>query len=277
MKRQMSLLQGLTLVSLALGATALQTDVVTASPRVRPAFVGCRSDGQVGPLPAPKSASQIPRLPRKLAHRLAYYASQYASVLAPRRWHCFGLYGSNGKSLFVTPEKHGKDLLEPNQTLSGPAIQLSVSDGETSGRFAAAETAARLSPARRAFVSRVMAEGLDPRSAFHFGPYPHDVIRRIGPNVVEFETPAGEIGEGTYSRLAKNAEPIEGVAIMTSDDSVVALDVRLPQSERDLARRIIGALRRAPQYQAGNEVRQPPPVRQSRRPTMAKKPRRRSP
>src|SRR6266478_7512521 len=72
---------------------------------MRVPFVGCKSDGQVGPLEAPKSAEIEVRLDAKLARRLALYRAEIGpAVLGPRGWSCFGTYGSGGSTLFVTPE-----------------------------------------------------------------------------------------------------------------------------------------------------------------------------
>src|SRR5438477_11337899 len=92
----------------------------------RVAFVGCRSDGQQGPQSAPK-AGVAPRTSSDVAPKLAYYkAKDSIGVLAPRGWHCFGLYGSNGTILIVAPEAHssrdffGKHLF----STTGPAVVL---------------------------------------------------------------------------------------------------------------------------------------------------------
>ena len=75
-------------------------------------FVGCQSDGQVGPLDAPKGKSKVLSIATKKAQRLAYYkAKEGQGVLAPRGWYCFGTYGSSGASLFVSPQKIGADTL----------------------------------------------------------------------------------------------------------------------------------------------------------------------
>ena len=77
--------------------------VTTRASRVP--FVGCPSDGQAGPVPAPRGKSKSVRIDAKAAQQLAYYEStQHFGVLAPRGWHCFGTYGSDGNSLFVSLE-----------------------------------------------------------------------------------------------------------------------------------------------------------------------------
>src|SRR5713226_5745414 len=68
-------------------------------------FIGCKSDGQVGPVEAPKGTSTSVPISRKEALELAYYRSaQGVGVLAPRGWYCFGTYGSGGDTLFVSPQ-----------------------------------------------------------------------------------------------------------------------------------------------------------------------------
>src|SRR5262245_60398919 len=74
------------------------------TPTVTVPFVGCRSDGQVGPLEAPTGKSPSMTLAPETARRLAYYKSEYSfGVLAPRGWHCLDLYGSSGDTLYVSP------------------------------------------------------------------------------------------------------------------------------------------------------------------------------
>ena len=186
----------------------------------------------------------MPRVDGALARRLAYYASGDLGVLGPRGWHCFGLYGSNGSILIVTPERHGGDLFASGSGLKGPAIQLTAALGDTSGRFEVARVAARLFPSRRAFVDQVIQEGLEPQSSFPRGPFPRDVLKRYGDNVVAFETPAGYDGMGTKSRLLKNADPISGLATIDPDNNLLVLDVRLPSGLRDLGPTIIDRVQR---------------------------------
>jgi hypothetical protein len=224
---------------------AAVTSASSAAPTSTVLFVGCPSDGQTGPEPAPKKPAKMPRVTGPEASKLAYYKSSALGVLAPRGWHCFGLYGSNGSTLIVTPEKHGEDLFEPGSDLKGPAIQLSVSAGDAAGRDEVAEVAARLFPSRKEYVEGVMAEGLEPRSSFHFGPFPTDTIRRYGDDVVEFETPANKVGMGTRSWLVSNGDPIRGLAMMTSANDLVLLVVRVPKGQRGLATTIVGSVRQA--------------------------------
>jgi hypothetical protein len=203
-------------------------------------FVGCASDGQTGPQPAPRSGI-VPRVAPPAAAQLAYYASRDLGVLAPRGWHCIGLYGSNGAILVVTPERHdARELLESPSPLQGPAVQIAESLGATSGRFEVARVIAQAFPAHMDFARRVAAEGIgDPLPA----PVPTDRMVRLRPTAVAYTTPAGREGLGTDSRLAPNDRPIDGLAILDpADDMIlVKLDVRLAASQAGLARTILNA------------------------------------
>jgi len=81
----------------------LEKTPATTAATVR--FIGCQSDGQVGPLEAPKGDSKVVQIATQATQQLAYYkAEQGFGVLAPRGWHCFGTYGSSGSSLYVSPQ-----------------------------------------------------------------------------------------------------------------------------------------------------------------------------
>jgi hypothetical protein len=152
-------------------------------------------------------------------------------VLGPRGWHCLVLAGSNGTTIYVTREPLDAKILLGGKFpgFSGDAIQLSVSLGETSGRFEAAKFVARLFPQDRVFVDKVIAEKIEPASNFVFGPYPTDHLKRRSEAMVEYETPAGKKGLGTDSRLLPNTAPISGMVFLGEDDSVTSLSVRVTQ------------------------------------------------
>jgi len=216
---------------------------VTPPPGVSAPFVGCESVGQLGVQPAPSASQFHPMSPWWEAGQVAYYRSADLGVLAPRGWHCIGLYGSSGSILLVTPEDHKADALTAK--LIGPAVQVSYLFSDTSGRFEAARIAARLFPDRGAFVNRVIAEGIEPASAFPNGPYAGDTVFRRD-NIVEFKTPGGQQGMGTQSRLQPADQPIFGMAIIDKDNNVTISQVRLPaHSDEQLARGLAyeGALR----------------------------------
>ena len=99
-------------------------------------FIGCKSDGQVGPLDAPTGQAPAIKLSAAAARRLAYYKAENGiGVLAPRGWRCFSTYGSNGSSLFVSPEAFDATRMFSTdwKSFAGPAIQISIADGGTSG------------------------------------------------------------------------------------------------------------------------------------------------
>lgn len=172
-----------------------------ASTLVRVPFVGCESD-----VKAPNAPNEAVRAPGQAAQRLAYYkAEEGPGVLAPRGWHCFGTYGSNGTSLYVSPDSISREqLFSTNwKGFTGPVIQVSSSLGDTSGRFEVAKIIARVFPAYKQFVESVIAEGIEPASSFPFGAFPRDHLRYISKRTVEFETLANADGLGTTSRLQK--------------------------------------------------------------------------
>jgi hypothetical protein len=201
-------------------------------------IVGCKSDGQVGPQDAPTGKPKIITISPQLAQRVAYYKASYGSgVLAPRGWYCFGTYGSDGSNLYVTPMPLNSAHLFSNswKGISSYGIQLSESNGDTSGRFEVAQIIARVFPAHLAFVRRVIAEGVEPATAFHYGPYPSDKLTYKGKETVEYVTPPNADGLGTKSFLIKDAYPIDGVALLTGEElSLTHLSVRLSPEMSDL-------------------------------------------
>ncbi len=204
-------------------------------------FVGCKSDGQVGPLGAPTGANKAVQISAGAAERLAYYkAARGPGVLAPRGWQCLGAYGSSGAFLMLAPTP-----IDMQHGSAGPGIQMSFSNGGTSGRFAVARVIARVFPAHRAFAEQVIAEGIEKASNFPFGPWPGDKLTYKSGDVVEYETPANSDGLGTNSRLNKNDSPIRGVAIVTGPETgLLQLSVRLPGNLADLTAVIIQQVER---------------------------------
>jgi hypothetical protein len=214
------------------------TNVVALVP-----FIGCNSDGQVGPVKAPSGRSKTLAISAEAAQRLVYYkAKQGVGVLAPKGWHCFGAYGSSGATLYVSPDPiNPADVLSSSwKGFAGPVVQISLEYGGTSGRFAVAKTIARAFPARKGFVEGVIAEGIEPASSFPYGPYPADSLKYRGENVVEFSTPAQAEGLGTDSRLQKNDTPISGAALLVGEEpDLLRVWVRLPSENNDLSQLII--------------------------------------
>ena len=65
---------------------------------------------------------------------------------------------------------------------------------------------------QQAFIASVIAEGIEPKSAFPFEPYPADKTVYKNTRLMEFETPANKDGLGTATRLRKDSIPIQGIA-----------------------------------------------------------------
>ena len=210
-------------------------------------FVRCPSDGQAGPAPAPKAKSISTTLPARFTSRLAIYQSANdLGILAPRGWHCANLYGANGwftviSQELVTPSSLlGKDGLKPKR-LRGSAIQLSFSNGETSGRFEVARLIARYFPDHRSMLQSVIAEKIRPASDFPSGAYKDDQLVSQKADRVEVLTPPGREGLGTMSRLAASSRPIHGVAALIEPDesghsySSLVIVLRLSRDQEELA------------------------------------------
>jgi hypothetical protein len=213
------------------------------SKRVRVPFVGCASDGQVGPMDAPKGVSMSFPISPAAAKQLAFYQSAKGSgVLGPRGWHCFGTYGSSGEALLISPEAidDGRIMGNDWKGFFGPAIEFSRRYGDTSGRFDVAAIIARVFPGHKQFVQRVVAEKGMVQS-FESGPYPADRLTYRGKNMVEFQTPPNSKGLGTdASMLQPNSSAVSGVAILFgSTPDLLLLTVRLPAELQPLANDII--------------------------------------
>lgn len=197
-------------------------------------FVGCASDGQVGPRRAPRSGA-VPLVPAALASQVAYYASAGGpGVLAPMGWHCFGLYGSSGSTLLVTPETHSaKELFgERRFKTHGPAVEISYEYGGTSGRWAVANAIARYFPDQRGFIGDKNFQGLDV-ALLPTGPFPSDVMRSRTANSVRLVTPPDVEGMGTSGLLSPADDPVQGMVelISTSDGpDLLTSNARLPRN-----------------------------------------------
>ena len=224
------------LLTMALAAASLLAQAQTSVP-----YIGCPGDGQTGPYAAAKGSPKPVNLPSAMAKQLAWYEyngdAGHFGTLGPRGWNCFITIGSNGWTLHVAPEAlDSAKLLEHRnwKGFRGPAIQLSGSDGGTSGRFEVAKVVARVFPAHRAYARNVIAEGFSPASDYPFGPFPSDHLTYKGKNLVEFTTPAHRNGLGTLSWLLPSDQSITGFALLTIgadiDTELLHLSFRLSPS-----------------------------------------------
>lgn len=161
-----------------------------------------------------------------LAPRLAYYEAATArGVLAPRGWFCFGVYGSGGSSIFVTPEPIKSAF---SSRFLGELVQLEHTDGETSGRFFVAQVIARVFPSERAFVDSVIETFDFFASEVTFSPYPGDKLTYRSDRVLEYSTAPDTQGLGTSDWIPPNKDSIEGLAILEGDTpNLLMLRMRL--------------------------------------------------
>lgn len=240
-------------VVLILALCARHSLIAQSSASVSVPFVGCKSDGQTGPMEAPKGNPRSVPISSQAAQQLAYYESaQGVGVLAPRGWFCFGTYGSGGNSLHLSSQPINSAIIFTDEWkgVSGAAIDLDYTHGDTSGRFAVAEVIARVFPAYNAFVTRLKKGPDILGSDFPSGPYPKDKLAYKSDRIVEYQTPPRTDGLGTESWIKKNDSPIDGVAMLIGKTpDLVLLSVRLPSGLTGLTRVIVGQLERdAPRF-----------------------------
>lgn len=213
-------------------------------------FVGCPADGQQGPVAAPKGQPKRLAIPQSAANHLAWYqfnldgSEPELGTLAPRDWHCFGTYGSNGSTLYIAPEPLDADklILDKNRHgFTGPAVELNFRVGDTSGRFEVARVVARIFPTHRDYVKNVISEHLDSPDDYHYDPFPTDKLTYKTHDLVEFTTPAHKDGLGTMSGLQFNDQPIHGLASLdvSGDMSLTRLVIRLPAELENLTPTLI--------------------------------------
>ena len=204
----------------------------SATPLISVPFVGCLMDGQVGPVAAPQGSSKLVTVTPPESELLAYYQVEGGfGVLAPRGWHCFGTYGSDGNTLYVTPERIDNTTLFSTswRGFTGPAIEVAYRDGDTSERFEVARVIARVFPTYRSYVQRVRTERME-ADDLPTGPYPKDQLTYKTNRMVEYLTPPGREGLGTHSHLLTSGQAITGVAILVGPTpDLWLLSIRLPR------------------------------------------------
>jgi hypothetical protein len=213
-------------------------------------YIGCPGDGQTGPYAAARGEPKRVDLSPATANQLAWYEyngdAGHFGMLGPRGWNCFATIGSNGWTLYIAPEPlDSTKLLEHKnwRGFTGPTIQLSGSDGGTSGRFEVAQVVARVFPAHRDYARTIIKEGFGPASDYPFGPFPSDHLTYKSKELVEFTTPARQRGLGTMSWLLPSSQPIHGFALLSIgpnvDTELLHLSFRLPLSLSQLGASLI--------------------------------------
>ena len=216
-------------------------------------FVGCASSGQVQRLEAPKGTSRRLTIRSSDAEALAYYRSADGlGLLGPRGWYCLGLSGSSGYVLYLSPQPIHRDM-SGTHGLEGPAIEISHTTNEASGRYTIAEIIGRVFPAYWTLEKRALNwTDLPFRLPFPLRPFPNDTLTHRGKTIVEYETPAQTQGLGNFqSWLRKNDLPIRGVVMLVGDPpnvregpDLVLLSVRLAPSLSRLIPVIVGQVER---------------------------------
>jgi len=205
-------------------------------------FVGCPMDTRENSLPAPAQAQDDPTLPDSVAKNLAYYRAVYGwGMVAPSGWYCYGYAGDLTFTFLLSPYPiTGKDR-EGDIKLHGPGIELEYYNNDNM-KIAVAIVAARLFPAHRAFVERVIKENALPARDYTFGPYPADhLIRRSADDVI-YITPPGKQGMGTQGNMAPSNAAITGEAVI-GDGGVMLINIRLPARQKFLTTTILDANR----------------------------------
>jgi len=206
-------------------------------------FVGCVTLGQIERLEAPKGVDETVRIDTSAAKRLAYYKGEVSSgILAPRGWHCLGLWGSSGPRLYVLRDPMDEQSFPLSGGITGPAIEVDDVTAESSGRYEVAQVIARVFPAHWAFAKSII-DGLDDGTYYKFGPFQKDRLIVQTDRLVRYRTPANSEGLGTMSLWKANEDPVDGVAMLQGPTpDLLMLRVRLPRNLRDLAPVIIQQL-----------------------------------
>ena len=226
------MLRGLFACALFVASTAFAQHVTVP-------FVGCAATGMSGPVPAPSGEPRRIPIPADAAAHLALYSDGNGlDVLAPRGWHCYEVYGSDGGFLFVSPNSLSAETIYSPHGFTEPVVILSAIDGFTSGRDEVSAVINHVFPEHRAFVVNAAKEMDQPVPGYR-GPFPGDKLHHISKNVVEYTTPAHREGIGTMRFLRASTLPTIGVEILSKDSgeccNLTSLDVRLAPTDAALA------------------------------------------
>jgi hypothetical protein len=163
---------------------------------------------------------------------LSYYkAADVPGVYAPKGWHCTVWNGFNGRILLVTPQ-HIAPPYFPLPGITGAAVMIQSTQGESSGRFHVAIVAAELFPVvGREFIKSVRQEHLISDSSFDAEHYPDDQLQYLSDRFVQYTTPPNRSGLGTEGILDMSDLPVRGLTILNPQTEAISLTevrVRLP-------------------------------------------------
>ena len=205
-------------------------------------FVGCPADGMSGPITATTGPPRSFPIPADAASRLAFYSvADGLGVLAPRSWHCYQVYGSDGAFLLVSPDPITAETIYAARRpkgFSGPVIALSFINGFTSGRDEVSPVINRVFPKHRAFVIEA-ARNMDQPIPRPKRPFPADKLHYLSDEVVEYTTAPHREGLGTVGFIRPSDIPITGVELLSKDAGdccdLTSLAMRLAPSDASLA------------------------------------------
>ena len=217
----------------------------TAGPKssgIRVPFVPCKSDGQAGPVDAPEVIEKFVDIDPSAASKLAYYESAVTQgLLAPRGWHCFGLYGSSGSDFYVKPDPIDETHPFSQPDFTGPVVLFSHTWGQGSGTFQVSQVVARAFPKRWDYGRR--AVDLYLASGITYGPFPSDKLTYKGDELIEYITAPNSSGLGTIALIKPSTQAIEGFALLQGQTpDLLMLAVRLPPKMRRLTSQIVKAV-----------------------------------
>jgi hypothetical protein len=182
-------------------------------------------------------------LDQRTAAQLSYYHDAVLpGVYAPKGWHCTVWDGSNGRILLVTPQ-HLAAPYFPLPVITGPAVMIQTTQGESYGRFHVAIVAAELFPVvGREFIKNVRQEHLISDSSFDAEHYPDDRLQYLSDRFVQYTTPPNRSGLGTEGILDMSDLPVRGLTILNPHTEVISLTevrVRLSSELNPVAEAIL--------------------------------------
>jgi hypothetical protein len=230
---------GLSLALWMLYPTSLSAQTPETGQRVP--LVAC-TNGQMAAKPQTGQSLPVP-LDQRTVALIAYYGAAHTpGVYGPTGWHCQAWFGSNGSILVVTPKPMTPPYF-PLPVVTGPAVMIQTSGGQSSGRFHVAIVAAQLFPLLGGeFITHVRQEHLIPDSAFDLEPRPDDQLRYLSDRLAQYTTPQNRAGLGTDGMFEVSNLPIRGLTILNlADDTntLIEFRVRVPAGLSAVAKAIV--------------------------------------
>ncbi len=215
---------------LLVGLATVGMTAAYADDEVKVPFVGCPSDGQLGPQPPSTGTAQTIHISFKLPGPIAYYDG----VFAPAGWHCLVLAGSSGVTTIVSARPIPKYKVLPDP-LDAPVVEISSLSGETSGRFGVARLGFMLFPdLTKEFVKGVEDEGIEPKADIEVPKSPTDTLTSLNKTLIQFVTPASMEGLGTEGYVKVAQAPITGLVSLGDDDGITGVSVlRISMGTKD--------------------------------------------